>query len=263
MGFWVMFKDAIYYVIDWLYQRSGDWGMAIILITILFRILILPISIKQNQSATAMQAIQPKMKEIQTKYADDQIRQREELTKLYSEANYNPLSGCLPMLLQMPIFMALFQVLRELPKLITQSGYSEDILPATFYNIVPDLSVSVSQVFAFSLEGVVASIPYVIMLLLFSILTVLPTLMNPSIDSSQKISMGMMSLLFLFIGWNTPAGVLLYYDISSFIGMGQNFIMKEFNKRKEKIIEEEKIDVTPVKVEVERREKKSRPRKAK
>jgi YidC/Oxa1 family membrane protein insertase len=127
-----MFKNAIFLVINWLYSLCGDWGLAIVLITIMFRILILPITMRQMKTTYVMQKMQPKIKEIQEKYADDKPRQQEEMMKVYSEAKFNPLSGCLPMLLQMPIFMALFQVLRELDTLISGAGHPEYVLPARF-----------------------------------------------------------------------------------------------------------------------------------
>ena len=111
---WEVFLDAIFALINWLYGFTHDWGMAIILITIVFRIIIYPITRKQYKSTYAMQKMQPQLKAIREKYADDQQRQQEETMKLYQEAKFNPLSGCLPMVLQMPIFIALYQVLLNL-----------------------------------------------------------------------------------------------------------------------------------------------------
>lgn len=263
MGFWELFKNAIFIVIDWLYSWCGDWGLAIILITVIFRILIFPITMRQNKSTLVMQKLQPKIKEIQEKYADDRTRQSEELQKVYAEAKYNPLSGCLPMLLQMPIFMALYQVLRELSNLITQSGRPDDVLPATFYNLLPDLSLSASTVFAFTAEAFVAAIPYLVMMLLFSLSMLVPALINRSGDRNTLIMTGVMSVMMLWFGWTVPAGVLLYWDTSALIGIGQTLITKKMNEHKEATIEEEMVEIKPVKVEVERKERKTRPRKNK
>ena len=262
MGFWEMFKNAIFFVINWLYTLCGDWGVAIILITIIFRLLILPITIRQMKTSYTMQKMQPKIKEIQEKYADDKTRQQEEMMKVYSEAKFNPLSGCLPMLLQMPIFMALFQVLRGLEDLIAGAGHPEYVLPAKFYTIIPDLSHSASQVFSFSAEGIIASLPYLVMLLIFSVSMLLPMLITRNTERNALMMTGAMSIMMLFLGWTTPAGVLLYWDTSSLIGIGQQFIINRMNKRKEKQEEEEKIEITPVKVDVVRKERKNRPRKS-
>ena len=111
---WDAFKDLIFQIIQFFYNFCGDWGLAIIIVTVIFRVLISPLMHKQTKSSFQMQKVQPLMKEIQTKYADDPQRQQEEMQKLYAEVKFNPLAGCLPMLLQMPIFMALFQVLSEM-----------------------------------------------------------------------------------------------------------------------------------------------------
>ncbi|MCL2136177.1 MAG: YidC/Oxa1 family membrane protein insertase [Coriobacteriia bacterium] len=263
MGFWTYFKEAIYLVIDLLFRLCGDWGVAIILITIIFRMLILPITIRQSNSQFKMQKLQPAMKAIQEKYADDKVRQNEEMMKLYSEAKYNPLSGCLPMLLQMPIFAALFQVLRELESLIIKAGHADEVLPASLFNIIPDLSVSAKAIFTFTPEGFITSLPYLIMLLLFGVSMLIPMLLNPNTDKNTLLITGFMSIMMLSFGWNTPAGVLLYWDTSSIIGSVQQAIVKMINQRKEQNEEEELIEIKPVKVDVERKERKNRPRKTK
>jgi YidC/Oxa1 family membrane protein insertase len=263
LGFWDIFKNAIFDAINSVYGYCGDWGIAIIIITVIFRILILPITIKQSNSTYKMQKFTPLIKEIQEKYADDRERQNEELTKLYTEAKFNPLSGCLPTLLQMPLFMALFQVLRGLDQLIINAGHSESVLPATFLKIIPDLSESLSMVFSFSSEGIKTSLPYLIMLLLFSASMLVPMLINQSTDQQAMTMTAAMSVMMLFAGWRTPAGVLLYWDASSIIGISQQIISKIVNERKDREAEKEQIEIKPVKVNVERRERKSRPRKSK
>jgi YidC/Oxa1 family membrane protein insertase len=208
-----------------------------------------------------VQKFQPQLKEIQEKYADDKTRYNEEVMKLYTEAKYNPLSGCLPMLLQAPLFMALMQVLRNLENLVIQSGLSENALPATFLNLVPDLSQSLSVIFSFSTEGIIRSMPYLIMLILFGMSMLVPVLLNPSTEKSALFSVGVMSVMMLFAGWSTPAGVLLYWDVSSLIGIGQQFVTKKMNEKKDSAAERALIEVKPIKVDVERRERKNRPRK--
>ena len=111
---WDIIKNWIFDVIQFFYNFCGDWGLAIIIVTVIFRILVAPLMHKQAKSSYQMQKVQPLMQEIQRKYADDPMRQQEEMQKLYAEAKFNPLAGCLPMILQMPIFIALFQVLSEM-----------------------------------------------------------------------------------------------------------------------------------------------------
>lgn len=253
MGAWDIFKDAIFEVIKWFYSWCGDWGLAIVLITILFRLIIYPITSKQSKSAYQMQKLQPKLAELKEKYANDPQRQQQEQMKIYQEAKFNPLAGCLPMLLQMPIFIALYQVLQELPSRIDSPG------PVTFYGLVPDLTISPSDVFA--QDGVLGVIPYAIMLLLFAASLIIPMLITQNSDKNTKIMMGVMSVVMLWFGWSVPAGVLLYWDVSSYLGVGQQQLTRYFMQRKDKQIEEETIDITPVKVDIDRVERKARPKK--
>jgi YidC/Oxa1 family membrane protein insertase len=257
---WDAFQHAIFVVIDWFYGIAHDWGLAIILITILFRIIIYPITNKQFKSTYQMQKMQPLIAEIKEKYANDQQRQQEEMTKIYQEAKFNPLSGCLPMILQMPIFIALFWVLQKLPDYIVASGRPvETALPATFYNLIPDLSVSPSTVFAD--QGIFAVIPYALLVLLFGVSMVIPLLINKSRERQTLIMTAVMAVVMLWFGWSAPAGVLLYWDVSSLLGVGQQAISRKLLEKKD--IEKEAIEIKPVKVEVDRKTKKARPKKLK
>jgi len=215
--------------------------------------LIYPITRKQFKSNYQMQKLQPKMKEIKEKYPDDPQRQQQEQMKLYKEAKFNPLAGCLPMILQMPIFIALFQVLRTLNERIDTSE------PVSFYGIVPDLTVTTGQVF--TEQGVLAVIPYVIMLLLFAASMIIPVILQKNADKNTKMMMGIMSVVMLWFGWGVPAGVLLYWDVSSYIGVAQQQLSRIALQRKDEREEKETEAVRPVKVEVDRVERKARPKK--
>ncbi|MDR2714087.1 MAG: YidC/Oxa1 family membrane protein insertase [Coriobacteriales bacterium] len=287
---WDAFQDAIFAVLHWFYTLAGDWGVAIILITILFRILIYPITRKQFKSTYAMQKLQPQINAINEKYADDPARKQEETMKVYQEAKFNPLSGCLPMLLQMPIMIALFWVLRELTTRAAAAGLPAD-MKYTFYNIISDISKTPNDMFTagmsvynqlgqffvpggveavyntdgavLSTSGLVSAIPYVILLVLFGASMFIPTLLNKQAQNQKqmRIMMGVMTGFMLFIGWSMSAGVLLYWVVSSYIGVGQQIGSRYMLKKKDEREEAELIDVTPAKVEVDRKERKARPRK--
>jgi YidC/Oxa1 family membrane protein insertase len=260
-----MFQNGIFEVLRWFYLFAHDWGLAIILITILFRILVYPITAKQFKSTYAMQKLQPKIKEINEKYADDPQKKQAETMKVYSEAKFNPLSGCLPMLLQMPIFIALYWVLRDMgskyiPEHVAAGTLSADALPATFYGLVPDLTMGPSTIFAES--GItLAIVPYVLLVLLFSSSMLLPLLMNKNVERQTLIMTGVMAVMMLWFGWGAPAGVLLYWDMSSLLGAAQQFLSRKLMERKDE--EQEAIEIKPVKVEVERKERKKPPAKKK
>lgn len=252
---WDAFKDGIFWIIEFFHGICGDWGLAIITVTLIFRILISPLMHKQTKSSFQMQKVQPLMKEIQTKYADDPQRQQEEMQKLYAEAKFNPLAGCLPMLLQMPIFISLFQVLREMGNRNIEGDYS-------FYNIVPNLITTPAEAFSM---GFGTFVPYLILIIIFAGATFLPmVLMQRGNDNPQRkqtlIMSGVMSIFMLWIGWSAPAGVLLFWGTSSLVGIAQQQISMRIMKKRDAEAEE-LIEVKPIEVDVTRKAKKPRPTK--
>ncbi|WP_454946868.1 YidC/Oxa1 family membrane protein insertase [Cryptobacterium curtum] len=254
---WDAFKDFIFWCISFFYSFFGDWGMAIVTVTIIFRLLVYPLMQKQIKSSFQMQKVQPLLKEIQTKYADDQQRMQEEMQKIYAEAKFNPIAGCLPIFLQMPIFIALFQVLQEMTTRTQGSTYQ-------FYHLVPDLTLSPSLAFG---QGVLTFIPYIILLLIFAGATFAPMILQQrgQADSAQKrqtiMMSGFMSLFMLFIGWTSPAGVLLFWGASSLFGVAQQQITMRVLKREDEAKQAEVIETKPVEVDVTRKVKKKRPTK--
>jgi YidC/Oxa1 family membrane protein insertase len=104
--------DGIGWLLAWFYDLTGNLGFAIIILTIVFRVVLLPLGIKQIKSMQAMQALQPKIKEIQKKYKGNKQKVQEQTMKLYQEYGVNPLGGCLPLLLQFPILIAMYSVIR-------------------------------------------------------------------------------------------------------------------------------------------------------
>jgi YidC/Oxa1 family membrane protein insertase len=127
--------DAIGWLLAWLYDLTGNFGLAIIILTIVFRIVLLPLGIKQIKSMQAMQALQPKIKEIQKKYKGNKQKIQEQTMKLYQEYGVNPLGGCLPLLLQFPILIAMYSVIRapvplpEDPEAPGVVGFKDNHLP--------------------------------------------------------------------------------------------------------------------------------------
>ena len=247
-------------IVELFYFPVHDWGMAIILLTIVFRLLIMPLMLGQTKSSFQMQKVQPRLKEIQAKYQNDPVRMQEETQKLYADAKFNPLAGCVPMLIQMPIFIALFQVLRNIQNYLPQ--YSE----FRFYDIVPNLLSTPAEVME---QGIGAFIPYAVLIIIFVGATFLPMLLQQrnNQDAQQRNQMYMMSIIMgvmmLFFSWSSPAGVLLFWGVSGIIAtITQQIYMHHLRSQDEKV-DMEQIEVQPVKVEVERKEKKKRPRKKK
>jgi YidC/Oxa1 family membrane protein insertase len=106
-----IFTDIPNEIVVFFYDLVGNWGVAIILLTFTVRLAIVPLSIKQIRSMRALQALSPQLKQIQEKYKDDRQRQQQEMMKFYQENNINPLASCFPLLLQLPVFFALYAML--------------------------------------------------------------------------------------------------------------------------------------------------------
>lgn len=255
---WDVFKDWIFDIINFFYGLVGDWGLAIIIITVIFRIIVSPLMHKQAKSNFKMQKIQPQLQKLQEKYAGDQVRLNQEMQKLYAEAKFNPLAGCLPMLLQMPIFIALFQVLREM-------GSREEVQNFTFYNLVPNLTETPSGALG---QGIGTFVPYLILMIIFAGATFFPMIQQQlkNKDSKQRnqtlIMAVVMSLFMLWISWGSPAGVLLFWGVSSLIGIAQNqFTLRRCRRQDEEEEASKMLEAKPVEVDVVRKERKKRPKK--
>ena len=122
--FGLIINRPLGFILYYCYQVGHNYGIALILFTLITRLLLFPLAIKQQRSTAEMARMQPKMQQIQKKFAKDKTRQTEELQKLYQEEGYNPLGGCLPLLIQLPILWGLFGVIyRPLTYIL---GYSQD-----------------------------------------------------------------------------------------------------------------------------------------
>lgn len=224
---------------------TGDWGLAIIILTILIRLVLWPLTAKQVKSTLAMQKVTPEIKKIQEKYKDDKEKQQEELMKFYSENKVNPFASCLPMLLQMPIFIALYQVLGGTPdKPGNLMQHLADTGVGTFFGIIPNISKSAAELF--KAGDYLGFIPYLILVVVFGLSVWLPQVFTPGAEKQQKMMGLWMGAFMLFVGWSVPAGVLLYWDTSSLLGIGQQFLTQaavknamEAEEAKEKAAKEE------------------------
>ena len=220
---WDGIKELIMTALQALYSVTGDYGWAIIMLTVIIRLALTPLTIKQTRSMYEMQRIQPKIKELQKKYKNDKEKLQEETLKFYQDNKVNPFGGCLPMIVQMPVFIALFQVLREeLPQsLDTVQGW---------WFIIPDLTLTPQVVFTES--GIVEAIPYLVLVALFGLSVWLPQQLMPG--ENQQKQMGLiMAAMMLYFGWISPAGVLLYWVTSSILGLIQQQLQIRYYAQKE------------------------------
>ncbi len=233
-------------VLTFFYRYVHDYGFAIVLLTIAIRIVLLPLTIKQTKSTYELQRIQPKIKELQEKYKNNKEKLQEETLKFYQENKVNPLGGCLPLLLQMPIFFALFRVLGSTTKTVNKKKVLVPglllahiaSLPAAqaeaakrFWIILPDLTSTPQKMFENG--GIMGVLPYAILVVMFGLSIYIPQMMTPGTDKSQKNIALYMSLMMLWFGWVSPAGVLLYWVTSSILQIGQQWVLQKMYARNE------------------------------
>jgi len=208
------FEDALLQLLNALYGVTHSYGLSIILLTVLVRIALLPLTVKQTRAQIDLQRIQPKVKELQKKYQRDKEKLQQELMKLYAEHKVNPFGGCLPLLVQLPIFWALFQML------IT----NKDIAKVGFL-FIPSLGARPAD-YGFGLGGVA----YLVILALLVITSYLPSRMLSN-DPQQQTMMIIMSGLMAFIGWSLPGGVLLYWVTTNLLTIVQQYVQLKVVER--------------------------------
>lgn len=214
--------DLFLYVLNFFNGYVHSYGWSIILLTVFVRVAILPLTVKQAQSMKEMQKIQPKIKALQEKHKGNREKLTQETMKLYQEHKVNPLSGCLPLILQLPIFFALFTVLRTYKPL---EG-------ASFW-LLPDLSKAASS---FGFQGLsqnfAQAFPYWVLILLIVGTTYLSQ-KQLTVDPQQARLMMFMPLLMAVICWALPAGVLLYWLVFNVWMVAQQYAFEEFYRRRE------------------------------
>jgi YidC/Oxa1 family membrane protein insertase len=199
LGFFDSIGKILRSILMWFQAYVGNWGIAIILLTIVVRLLVLPFNIISYKSMKAMQIIQPAMKAIREKYKDDPAAMQRETMALMKEKKVNPIGGCLPMLLQMPIFFALFQLL----------NVSVELYQAPFYFWIHDLS-SADPFYVF---------PAIIGALIWVQQKLTPTPMDPA----QAKVLQWMPLLFVVFMIALPAGLAIYTLVNTLFGVVQQY----------------------------------------
>lgn len=222
-------------LMSFLYGIVGNWGVAIILFTVLIKVLLIPLAFSQIKSTRNMQKIQPLMTEIQNKYKNDKEVLNQKLIELYKEHKYNPLSGCLPMLVQLPIIFALFDVLR-LPEKFVFGGNLALAKEATLVNFLwikdftaPDLINTMLQMdFGFPIPGVFTVIAAA--LTYYQMKTMNVGTANATVNTQMKSMEIMMPLMILWMGTTMSAGLTLYWVVSTLFQIVQQIYMPKANK---------------------------------
>jgi YidC/Oxa1 family membrane protein insertase len=215
----------------------GSAGLAIILFTIIARLVILPLTLKSLQSTRRMQELQPQLKEIQRKYGKDQAKLSEETMKLYKEYKVNPAGGCLPMVLQFPIFIGVYQAVLHLTQTTVAEhavGKMVDVLVSNGLNVANAAAQNLGQPQLYGgflwLADLGKPDPYYVLGVLSVIFQLIVQLMaTPRVqDPQQKAmtqSMLILPLMFGYLGFTFPAGAVLYWVVGSILSMIQQYVI--------------------------------------
>ncbi|HKR16204.1 membrane protein insertase YidC [Rhizorhapis sp.] len=215
-GWFYWFEKPIFFLLHWLFQAIGNFGVAIICLTFIVRLLMFPIAQKQFASMAAMRAVQPKMKALQEKYKDDKPKLQQEMMELYRREKVNPLAGCLPMFLQIPIFFALYKVLMLAIEMRHQP----------FVLWIKDLSAP-DPLHILNLFGLLdfnppAFLGIGVLALLLGITMWLQFKLNPAqMDPTQQQIFMIMPWMMMFIMAPFAAGLLVYWITSNLLTIAQ------------------------------------------
>lgn len=191
----------LFYALDFIHGFVGNWGIAIIILTILIKALFFYPSAASYRSMAKMRKVQPRMAELKERYGDNKQKLSSEMMKLYKDEKVNPLGGCLPIIIQMPVFMALYWVLME----------SVELRHAPFFLWIHDLSVKD---------------PYFILPLIMGATMFIQQKLNPTPpDPMQAKVMQMMPIFFTFLFLFFPAGLVLYWVVNNSLSIAQQYVI--------------------------------------
>jgi YidC/Oxa1 family membrane protein insertase len=233
---WAWFLTRpIFSFLAFIYQHVGNFGVAILLLTVAVRLLFFPLANKQYESLTKMKKVQPQMEELRKKFKDDPAKQQQELLALYQREKVNPLAGCLPLLLQIPVFYALYKVLtvtiemRHAPFL----GFIKDLSardPTTIWNLFGLIPWNPAH--APVIGGLLDTTLHIgILPLLYGFTQWLSMAMNPPApDPAQQKVMQLMPIIFTFFMAPFAVGLLIYWTWSNVITFVQQYILMRHYK---------------------------------
>ncbi|NPA54473.1 MAG: membrane protein insertase YidC [Aquificae bacterium] len=200
-GIFGILGKPLFLIMHFIYNYVHNWGLTIIILTILLRIVLFPLNHKSLKAMKKMSDLAPEIQKLQKKYKDNPQKLQQEMMKLYAEHGANPMSGCLPILVQIPIFIALYNVLMVTVELKN--------VPFLW---IPDLS---------------DKDPYYILPILMGLSMIAQQWITPSSDKNQKMIMYIMAAVFTFMFMNFPAGLVLYWLTNNILGIIQSFIINK------------------------------------
>jgi YidC/Oxa1 family membrane protein insertase len=204
--------DVLGVVLLYFHNTLGaPWWLSIAMLTVVVRTILFPLTVKQVKSMRAMQDLRPEMERIRAQYRDNRQKQQEEIMKLYQERKVNPLGGCLPILVQMPIFIGIFYVIR---KFGGQPGYSEPLYP----------SFREGGILWF--QDLSHMDPYFILPVLSALTLLAATeITAQNVDPQQRWLMRLLPVGITIFLWSFPAGLFVYWITSNLVTLAQNYVI--------------------------------------
>ncbi|MBI5182522.1 MAG: membrane protein insertase YidC [Nitrospirae bacterium] len=206
LGWFWFIGLPLFQLMKWLYKILGNYGIAIILITVIIKIIFAPLTHKSYKSMKAMQKLQPKIAALQEKFKNDKQKLNVEMMNLYKTHKANPVSGCLPMVIQIPVFIALYNVL----------SYAIELRHAPFFWWIQDLA---------------AMDPYYILPIIMGISMLIQQWMTPAAPTADPIQSKMMyamPVIFTFMFLNFPSGLVLYWLVNNVLSIAQQAITNKY-----------------------------------
>jgi YidC/Oxa1 family membrane protein insertase len=205
-------EDVLRNVLDWLHGTVGlPWAWSIVALTVIVRLLLVPLTVRQIHSMQNLQRHAPQMKEIQKKYKTDKKKQQEELMKFYRENQINPAASCLPLLAQFPVFIALYFVLREFSKHPPGGDLSW-----LGHHFVPDITAHANAHWS----------GYLLLVIYVASQLVSTMLMSSTMDKSQRIMLMVLPVVFVTFLLNFPVGLVIYWVTTNLWTVGQGLITR-------------------------------------
>ena len=214
-GFFDIIAKPLLHVMNFLHRYLPNYGVVIIIITIIVKLLFWPLSNKSYQSMSQMKKLQPKMAELRAKYKNDKKMMNQEIMNLYKLYKVNPLGGCLPMIFQIPVFFAFYKMLYQ----------AIELRHAPFFLWIDDLSAP-DRLFSFDFTIPMMAAPYgipVLTIIMGASMFLQQKMSPPPGDPTQAKMMMFMPIFFTFIFINFPSGLVLYWLVNNILSMGQQY----------------------------------------
>jgi YidC/Oxa1 family membrane protein insertase len=219
-GWFYFLTKPIFHILHFFYQLLGNYGLAILLLTLLVKLLFYPLANKSYRAMSKMKKLQPDMMRLREQFSDDKMRMNQELMALYKKEQVNPMSGCLPIVVQIPVFFALYKVL----------FVSIEMRHAPFFGWIQDLSAP-DPTSLFNLFGLLPWDPPAFLMigiwpLLMGATMLLQTKLNPQpADPIQAKVMMFLPLMFIFLFATFPAGLVIYWTWNNVLSIAQQWLI--------------------------------------